>query len=444
MTLEPFLMSKCWRLIGLTGVVLCLLSVCARAGDWPHWRGPNRDDRVDEDSGWDARAWPLRDPAWKANVGAGGSSPLVAGGRVYALGWKDGQDIVVCLDVSTGHSLWSRSYTCPEHARHAMGDESLYSGPTSTPEYDAETGFLYTLSCDGDLHCWNTRDQGRKVWGINLYQQYAVPRRPKFGRSSQRDYGYTTAPLLSGDWIIVEVGDDEGNLMAFSRRTGERAWVSEFKGPAGHTGGIVPLQIEGVSCVAVLTYEGLHVARLDPPNVGRTVALYPWGTEYANNVATPVVHGNDVLITAAYNHVAICKLHLTLEGATKVWEQPFASKICSPIIDRGRIYWTWQKLHCLDLETGKQLWEGGEFGDAGSCIKTSDDRLIVWGYHGRLALVETAVRAPVKYQELARLDRVFSADVWPHVVLANGQLLCKDRQGNVKCFYLRPSDSVKK
>lgn len=424
-------------------IAACLLGR-VEAADWPHWRGPTRDDRVAEDSGWSTGKWPLPAPAWQANVGEGGSSPLVVEGRVYAMGWKDGKDEVVCLDAVTGSRLWHVSYACPQHARRSTGDESLYSGPTSTPEYDPQTGYLYTLSCDGDLQCWNTRERGQKVWGWNLYARFDVARRPKFGRQGLRDYGYTTAPLVYGDLIIIEVGDDEGNLMGFSKLTGEPVWVSEHKGPAGHTGGIVPLTVEGIPCVAVLAYHGLHVARLDSDQRGKTVALFPWGTDFANNVATPAVHENDLLITSAYNHNAICRVHVTLAGATKVWEQPFASKVCTPIIDRGRIYWAWQKLRCLDFETGKLLWEGGEFGDAGSCILTADQRLIVWGFRGRLALAEGAERSPDAYQELAKVDRIFSTDVWPHVAFADGRLVCKDREGNIKCFSTRSGDDQKK
>src|SRR5688572_7167279 len=48
-------------------------------------------------------------------------------------------------------------------------------------------------------------NKGRKVWGLNLYAAYKVGRRPGF----PRDYGYTTAPLVWKDWLIVEVGARE-------------------------------------------------------------------------------------------------------------------------------------------------------------------------------------------------------------------------------------------
>ncbi len=404
------------------------------AEDWPHWRGPTRDDIVTESSGWTGKSWIANQPAWKNQVGEGSSSPIVVGKSLFVMGWRDGQDSVYCLNATTGKKIWSVSYECPKYGRLATGDEGLYSGPTSTPEYDQATGFLYTLSCDGDLNCWDTNGRGRRVWGVNLYDEYEVGRRPRVGRSGLRDYGYTTAPLVHNDWLLVEVGADVGTLVALEKTTGKQVWLSQAKGPAGHTGGLVPITVERIPCVAVMTFQGLLVTRIDAAHAGRTVAEYEWITNFVNNIATPAVFENNVLITSGYNHQAICKLEITLRGARRIWEQPFASKVCSPVIHRGYVYWAWQQMHCLDLETGEQLWEGGNFGDPGSCIVTADDRLIQWGGRGKLALIDTAVRSPAKYNELASIDRVFAADAWPHVAMADGRLHCKDRDGNLACF----------
>jgi outer membrane protein assembly factor BamB len=405
------------------------------AADWPHWRGPQRNDTSTEESGWKpGMPWLPRDVAWSVNVGEGSTSPVVVQGRLFTLGWRDGQDHVVCLDATTGKRQWRVSYKAPRYGRHATGDEGLYSGVTATPEYDASTGLLYTLGVDGDLHCWDTARSGARVWSLNLYEKYGVRQRPRIGRSGLRDYGYTTAPLIQGDLLIVEVGADEGNLMAFDKRSGQRRWVSQSKDQAGHTGGPVPMTVEGKPCVAVLTLRHLLVVRIDGEQAGRTVAEYAWETEFANSIATPAVHEDHVLITSAYNHESICKLKITLQGAKKVWEAPYASGVCTPVVHRGHIYWAFQKLRCLDLATGRQLWEGGSFGDAGSCILTADERLIVWGKQGKLVLAETAGRSRGKYVELAVRDSLSSTDVWPHVVLADGRLFCKDRLGQLACF----------
>ena len=60
----------------------------------------------------------------------------------------------------------------------------------------------------------------------------------------------------------------------------------------------------------------------------------------------------------------------------------------------------------------------------------------MWGGRGQLTLVETAGKSADQYKPLASLEKVFNDDVWPHVVLANGRLYCKDRDGNLACFAL--------
>ena len=407
----------------------------ACAEDWPHWRGLGRNGNVNESSRWKGGKWPAATAIWRAKVGMGGSGPIVIGKKLYTMGWKGGQDTVVCLEVGTGRTLWKQSYPCPRYGRHSTGDKGLYGGPSSCPSFDSKRGYLFTLSTDGDMICWDTRKKGKRVWGFNLYEKYKVGQRPKIGRRSLRDYGYTTAPLLHGNTVIVEVGDDEGNLMAFSQETGKRLWKSQSKDPAGHTGGVVPIVVDKVPCVVVLTIRNLLVVRVDAGHEGKTVAEFPWATDFANNVATPTVLKNSVVVTSEYNHYAISRIDVTLKGAKQVWKQPYASGLCPPVIHKGHVYWCWRGVYCLNFATGKPVWRGGRnFGDTGSCVSTTDDRLIVWGRRGDLALVETAVRSPRKYKELARKRGVFETDVWPHIVLSGGRLFCKDRDGNMKCF----------
>ena len=407
----------------------------ARGEDSPHWRGLSRNAITTETSGWDEGAWPLADPLWTCNVGDGATTPIVVGGRLYTLGWKDDIDTVYCLDAATGIIVWKQAYPSPRYGRYHQGNEHLYGGPSPTPEYDGATQYLYTLSNDGALNCWDTRNQGKKVWGINLYDVYGIGRRPSVG-GSQEDYGFVTAPLVYGNWVLVEVGDDEGNLMAFDKRSGQRRWVSECKDPAGHTAALVPITVEGVPGVVVLTLNRLVVVRLDRGNEGKTMATYDWQTHFAQNIPTPGVQGEYVVVTTDYNMNKMAKLKISLQGATLIWEQKHVSKVCAPVIHHNNIYLAWRELRCIDFETGLERWSGGKFGEEGSLVVTGDGRLVVCG-NQKVALVETADHSPDAYKELSAKVGIASTTCWPHVVMAGGRLFVKDKSGYLCCFSLR-------
>ena len=317
-------------LLLLTFVPASLIQSTEAAEDWPHWRGKSRNGVVAEKSGWNGEHWINSRPDWTARVGEGASSPLIVGQQVFTSGHRDGRDIVTCLEASTGKPIWTANYTAPKYGRNSTGDEGLYSGPSGTPEFDPATNLLYTLSADGDLHCWDTTNRGAKIWQRNLYDDYQMPQRAKVGRSGRRDYGYTSAPLMHGDWLLVEVGGTTGTIVGFDKLTGKESWRSKATSVAGHAGGLSPLTVEEVPCVAAMTFDGLLVIRVDAGHAGETVATYPWVTDFANNIASPAVHEDCVLITSAYNHQAMCKLRITLRGAKKSGSSPSRRRLALP------------------------------------------------------------------------------------------------------------------
>ena len=418
----------------IVALVLATALACP-ADDWPHFRGPARDGISAESSRHDEGAWPPGDPAWTAHVGEGGSSPIIAGGHVYTLGWRDGQDALECRDLATGELLWAQSTPAPQYGRFHAGDERLYSGPSATPELDAATGLLYTLGIDGDLACRDTTREGELVWSLNLYETFGAGQRPDVG-GGVRDYGYTCAPMALDGALLVEAGSPQGTLIALDPRTGERLWASECTDPAGHTASMAPLTVDGIPCVAVMTLRGLLVARVDAGHEGQTLVQFPWETHYANSIASPAVLDDSIVLTSGYSQSRTVRVRITSAGAELVWEAKNRySKVCTPIIHEGSIYFAWQKLRCLDWETGEQRWEGGRCGDDASLILTADERLIVLGAK-TLALCETAARAPEAYTELSLRGSVGSDYCWPHVALSDGRLLCRDRDGNLLCFDL--------
>ncbi len=424
----------------LLTICLLLLAPCvAAAADWPQWLGPSRDGSTPEKCGWPA-GWPPK-RLWARDFGFGCTSPIMAGGRLYVMGWAGGErgrprgnpvgtDTVYCLDAATGRELWKQSYRGRYQGRYRTGDVDRYGGPSSTPALDAASGRLYTLGIDGDLRCWDANAGGRPVWEKQLYDEYKVPQRPDSGGGA-RDYGFTSSPLVRGDAVIVEVGAPGGTVMAFDAETGALRWSSQYSGPAGHTAGPVPMVVDGVDCLADLALFELVVMRLDPGHEGRTVATYKWQTNFGCNLATPAVDGSRVVLTSGYNRSRTSMVEIAPGAARQVWTSRAFAVVGSPIVRKGSVYVPGNRLSRLSLADGSVKWRGPYLAD-GSCLATADDKLITFG-DGRLALVDAAPDAK-EYREMSVVEKVVPRECYPHVALSGGIICVKDRDGNLVCY----------
>ena len=437
-------MIDCSCLLKLNNIVLLFCLVASQPGfaaDWPQWRGPNHTDVTSDKSGW-PKGWPPK-RLWKKNVGYGCTSPILVDGRLYVMGWKGrrsgknpvGTDAVYCFEAATGRLLWKRSYHCRYQGRFRVGDTSRYGGPTSTPTLDTASGYLYTLSIDGDLKCWNTKKAGQPVWSANLYEKYKVRQRPKV-ETGTRDYGYSCSPVVLGKAVITEVGGKAGTLVAFDKKTGRQLWRSASKEPAGHNAGPVPLNIQGIRCLASFGIRKLTVVRIDERHRGETLAQQPWRTAFACNIITPAVTDNKVVLSSGHDVGRTALLEISRDKVRRLWSNRYWSEGCSPVIHKGCIYLVIGQVHCLHLSNGKLKWRGGNFGRDSSCLVTGDDKLLVFGSRN-LGLVEVSPERK-KYRELTRVKDVIGGTCYPHLALADGILAIKNKEGDVVCLSVRP------
>ncbi len=216
-----------------------LASALASADDWPHFRGPTRDG-VSTEKSWKAE-WSADGPpvAWKAEVGLGFSSIVVAKGRAATAGHASGKDTVFCFDAASGKVLWQHSYPAE------LGDKFYEGGTTGTPTW--EGGRLYWLSRWGDLICFEGAD-GKIVWQTNVQQETEAP---------VPTWGYTGAPLVQGNLLILNIGEAGA---AVGKATGKLVWKSAAK-DAGYSTPL-PLMREGKTLAVLANSE--HYVALDP------------------------------------------------------------------------------------------------------------------------------------------------------------------------------------
>ena len=139
----------------------------APAADWPQFLGPHR-DAVSPETGL-ATSWPEKGPRrlWVKDVGEGYSGPVVAGDRLILFHRQGDQEAVDCLDAGTGERKWRAAYPCDYEDSFGKGN-----GPRATPLVAG--GRVYALGAAGVLQCLDLAD-GKKLWRRDLVKDYRVP-----------------------------------------------------------------------------------------------------------------------------------------------------------------------------------------------------------------------------------------------------------------------------
>jgi len=369
------------------------------------------------------------------------------------MGWKEGQDFVHCLDAEGENGkpreLWSKSYPCRAHSRKGTRFPDSYKGPMAAPAMDVTTGWLFTLSCDGDLRCWeahNNNTPGKLRWAANLFADFNVTAGPL-------DYGFFASPLLYGKWVIVEVGDsNEGALWGFDQDSGKVAWKSSSCGNRAAASPAL-VYVEGKPCVAAVTSDKCLVVRIDQGHEGEAVVEYPWRSLYNESAPSPIVAGNKVLFTMCESDAKRTQL-MTINSLTKNdysiedYTKSFFTCTSTAALHKGNLYFrSGKKVRSFELASGKMNWEspdvfdenhsmGAEVGNL--LVTAADDKMIIWDgiKQGNLILAEASPAAG--WKELARINGVLTKTEYeqgyPHVAFSQGRIVCRNMDGDIVCL----------
>src|SRR6202171_1731299 len=169
-----------------------------RAEDWPQWRGLNRGGAWNETGILEFFPTDGLKVRWRAPVGWGFSSPVVAQGCVYLADSEvvkpKAKERVHCFEETTGKALWSHAY---EVAYEDWAfDPKQEIGPVATPI--VQNGKVYAVGRVGHLFCLDARN-GEVLWQRNLEKDYGVAFAPG-----------APCPLIDGDLLILFIGGKTG------------------------------------------------------------------------------------------------------------------------------------------------------------------------------------------------------------------------------------------
>jgi len=193
------------RLIVL-GIVAAAVS--ATAANWPRFRGPNGAGfATDQDipvqwDGHDGLLWKIELP------GVGNSSPIVWGNRLFTqAASRDGNErLLLCVDVTKGKVLWSRTIPGTKAKTHA--ENTLAS---ATPATDGER--VYAAFWDGNIVALVAYDfNGKLLWRRDLGKFVS-------------QHGAGASPVVHGDKVFF-ANDQDGSatLLALDARSGKTVW----------------------------------------------------------------------------------------------------------------------------------------------------------------------------------------------------------------------------
>ena len=382
----------------------------ATPGDWPQWRGPNRDGhsrgRVAPAS------WPQTlVPGWKLEVGAGHSSPIVVGGRVFQFS-REGQDEVVrALELASGRELWRQVYEVPYQMNPAATDHG--KGPKSTPAL--ADGRLFTLGISGILSAWDAQG-GRLLWRKSFETSH---------RASSPLYGAAMSPVVEGRYLIAHVGGhDDGALVALDAATGRPVWSWKGDGP-GYASPVVAT-FDGVRQVVTQSQNSLVAVALDTGALLWKLALR---TPYDQNAVTPIVSG--ALVFYSGLDVPLAAARPARKGAdwtaATVWtNRDVASYLSTPVLVHGRIYGLSHRKKgqwfCVDAASGRTLWlSDGRQAESAAIVAAAGALFLL----GTDAALTVAAPDAAGFRPL-RTWTVASSATWAHPIVLDAGILVKD------------------
>ena len=433
---------------------LCVLAdkPSAESQNWPFLRGPQFDGHAPEVRL--VEKWPAEGPPvlWTRPLGAGYSSFTVLGDRVYTQYQTLGGQYVICLDAETGSTEWEYRYEGPHDPA------GLYPGPRATPTLGR--GCVYFSAPSGLVGCLKA-ETGRRVWSLNVYDQFGV---------EPVDFGYSCSPVLIEDKLYLFVGQPDATLVALDADTGRLLWKSGNEA-ISH---VPPLPITWNGRRLIVAYLR-NVLMAFEEDTGKILWRKPLSTGYDEHAAWPIYREPYLWISAPFRAGSeLLELTQQEPGYRTVWKSSLLSNdVCSSVLIGDSLYGfdlrdvqakphrpSRGQFRCLDFITGKERWANGSVNqrrgfddeqnrgdlkdDSGNLpvgqasVLSVDGKLILFNDTGELILARAN---PGRYEELGRV-RVLGGELcWTQPALSRGRLYLRNHS-RAACIVLSDPDSA--
>lgn len=384
-------------------------------GDWPSFRGPERDGVARRTS--IATNWSINPPAsiWKHALGPAWSSLTLVGNRLFTQEQRGEKETVVCYDAATGAQVWL-------HQDAVRFDEQVSGpGPRATPTF--ANGRLYTLGGTGLLTCLDA-SRGTAFWQRDIKEASGakVP-----------IWAFSGSPLVAGDLVIVYAGGDRGKgLIAYDSRSGKVAWTA----PAGTSSYSSPqLTSLGGTTQCLMLHDG----GLTAVDVNTGAKLWETGQPMkgAPRTGQPRLLEPNQLLVPTLDGTGCSLIEISRNGTQWTAANKWESKGLKPefpdlVVYRGYAYGFDVSIFCcLNLADGKRAWKEGRYGRGQVVLLQDQNALLVSSETGELILLAAD---PGALKELGRFQAL-DGKTWNHPVVRGNRVYLRNAQ-EIACYAL--------
>jgi outer membrane protein assembly factor BamB len=444
-------------LIGLVLLAPRLLS----ADDWPMLGGRPDRNLVSPEKGLPAEfSEPKKkNVLWSAPLGTTTyGTPVVSNGRVF-IGTNNGGDpkddkgVLRCFDTS-GKPLWKAV-----HAKLETGEAEDFPGigVCSTPCVVGDA--VYYVSNRAELVCCSVKD-GKAVWTLDMRKELGVA----------PHQGSAASPLAVGDLVFTVTGHGQDfkkhkvlnpsapSFIAVNRTTGKVVWQDNSPGAnifAGQWGSPAYGVIDGRAQVIFPGGDGWLYA-FDPPtgkllwkfNCKAHEKVDAEGKPETPNqlLAAPVIVGHRVIIATGIDtdttgpgclRAIDARKSGDVTATAELWKlagEAFGASISTVAVHEGLVYAIQQlgMLDCIELETGKRLWQHDMLSVAWGSPLVADGKVYVRNGDGDIVVMKVGREKVLISKNSEALPSVDNGSV----VAANGVLYLA---GNKKLYAIAES-----